>query len=326
MRAKHLLALVSFTLAILLASCNGGKGKNTLTLVSYNVQTFFDATEDGTEYKEFKGKKSKWSEEAYKERLERLCRTIKTLDADVYALLEVENEGVIQDICNTFPAIQWGKNDYRYAAFNKGTGGAFGCAVLSRCPITDVTVHGIDIRTHGEKQPPLRNILSLQVQKGSGITLFVNHWKSKVGGGKESAYWQNWQEGVLSSLFNEYRALPTIACGDFNRDIADFDTEGDYVRLHGIAGADDAVVKSAWSVMDNAPSDVKAEGAAGSYYYKGKWERIDNVFANPLVAIDSFCAVCNGEWAADGGKPVRYNVRNRTGYSDHLPVMATLHW
>ena len=47
-----------------------------VTLVTYNTQTFFDAVEDGTEFKEYKGSKSRWTAQKYKARLERLKGTI----------------------------------------------------------------------------------------------------------------------------------------------------------------------------------------------------------------------------------------------------------
>lgn len=327
MKAKHLPLFVLLAISFLSAACKESANANSLTLASYNLQTFFDAVEDGTEYREFKGNKSKWSEDAYKERLVRLCRVMKAIDADVYAFMEVENEGVIQDICNTFPLIQWGKNAWHYACFDKGRDGAFGCALMSKYPLSCLTVHSIDIRTSGAKQPPLRNIMCVRVEAGTGITVIVNHWKSKAGGEEESEYWRNWQEGVLASLFLENADKPTVACGDFNLDISSFDGDGRLVRLHGIAGGKDAIVTSAWSIADEAArADSKAEGSPGSYYYKNKWERIDLIFSNTLVSIDSFAALGKGEWAAEDGKPLRYNIRSRTGYSDHLPVMAAIHW
>lgn len=37
--------------------------KEPITLVTYNTQTFFDAVEDGTEFKEYKGSKSRWTDQ-----------------------------------------------------------------------------------------------------------------------------------------------------------------------------------------------------------------------------------------------------------------------
>ena len=55
------------------------KGK--ISIVSWNVQTFFDSNTSGEEYAEFK-KRGNWSKALYIERLERLCESINVLDAD----------------------------------------------------------------------------------------------------------------------------------------------------------------------------------------------------------------------------------------------------
>ena len=48
-------------------------GKDEISIVSYNAQTFFDAVEDGREFKEFKGSKTKWSKEKYAFQAKRGC-------------------------------------------------------------------------------------------------------------------------------------------------------------------------------------------------------------------------------------------------------------
>ena len=94
----------------LFASCqhnvNVTAGKNgRLKVVNWNVQTFFDAITTGSEYTEFV-KSSRWGKEAYMERLTRLASVIRTLDADIFVMEEIENEGVVHDICN-FLAGEW---------------------------------------------------------------------------------------------------------------------------------------------------------------------------------------------------------------------------
>ena len=50
--------------------------KEPITLVTYNTQTFFDAIEDGSEFKEYKGSKSRWTEQKYRTRLARVKDTM----------------------------------------------------------------------------------------------------------------------------------------------------------------------------------------------------------------------------------------------------------
>ena len=58
----------------------GKTGAAQLYVVSWNVQTFFDAQTSGLEYTEFQGSKSRWSQELYEARLERLAESIELLD------------------------------------------------------------------------------------------------------------------------------------------------------------------------------------------------------------------------------------------------------
>ena len=93
----------------LCCSCSGGcyaqneteteELKTPLSVVNWNVQTFFDANKDGCEYTEFQ-KSSDWNKEKYQERVKRLAQVISTLDADIYVFEEIENENVLQDISN----------------------------------------------------------------------------------------------------------------------------------------------------------------------------------------------------------------------------------
>ena len=70
---------------------------NDVKLVSWNVETFFDAVTSGDEYKEFRSS-SKWNEASYKNRLFKLVEAIKILDADVLVLIELENKEILYDI------------------------------------------------------------------------------------------------------------------------------------------------------------------------------------------------------------------------------------
>lgn len=95
--------------------------KKPVTLVTYNTQTFFDAVEDGTEFKEYKGSKSRWTDQKYRARLERLKNTMfaagerltgkKDRLPDIVVLQEIENDRVIEDFCKQLPS----RENYPYA-------------------------------------------------------------------------------------------------------------------------------------------------------------------------------------------------------------------
>ena len=298
-------------------------GSATIRIVNWNAETFFDAHTDGSEYAEFKSSKSKWGKERYAARLGRLCDVMKKLNADVYVFEEIENEGIVYDIANMLAGGAWdAKKNWNYAAFAKAPGDALGCAVLSRYPIGDMTVHALDVRTH-VKQPRMRPLISLSVFAASKrLVLCVNHWKSKLGGEKESEIWRDWQASVLAGLLIESGGTAFVACGDFNRDIGEFakGAESGSVVLHkaGFGSVSENLVKSPW-LSENARMMY-------SYYYDGAGERIDHFFIAGTAEVLSFIAETDGPWADEEGIPVRYVMHTGQGYSDHLPIAASIRY
>jgi endonuclease/exonuclease/phosphatase family metal-dependent hydrolase len=334
---KHkLIITLAFPAVLFVCSCTDLSGTNagsgayarssaqlSLRLVSWNTETFFDAVKDGTEYSEFKSSKSNWNRDAYTARLDRLCEVIKTLDADVYAFEEIENEGIMYDISNRLAGNTWNSvHNWNYACFAKTPGDATGCAVLSRLPLGAMTVHTLDVRTSGI-QPQMRPIIEVSVLAGNRpLVLFVNHWKSQSGGKGETETWRNWQESVLAELIAGMTGSAVAACGDFNRDIADFlqGQESGTVLLRYIssAGKKETTVVSPW--IQNDGTYV----SPGSYYFKNRWERIDHFFTAGTASVSDFAPVTGGPWADSSGIPLAYKVYTGTGWSDHLPVAATI--
>ena len=298
-------------------------GAATIRIVNWNVETFFDAHTEGSEYAEFKSSKSKWGSERYAVRLGRLCDVIKKLNADVYVFEEIENEGVVYDIANMLAGGAWdAKKNWNYASFAKAPGDALGCAVLSRYPLGAMTVHALDIRTH-TKQPRMRPLISLSVFTDSKrLTVCINHWKSKLGGEKESEIWRDWQASVLAGLLTESGGTAFVACGDFNRDIGEFakGAESGSVVLYraGFGTVSESLVKSPW-LSENAR-------AMYSYYYNGTGERIDHFFISGTAEAVSFAAETDGPWADEEGVPLRYVMHTGQGYSDHLPIAASIRY
>jgi endonuclease/exonuclease/phosphatase family metal-dependent hydrolase len=298
-----------------------GVREATFSLVSWNVQTFFDGETDGSEYAEFQ--KSPWSPEKYRERLARLCDALKILDADVLALEEVENEQVVHDIANELPGHFSQDKVYHYAAFAKKPGTAIGCAVFSRFPILDLTVHQVDWReTDQPIAPEMRPILEAVISLGEDaprVRLFVNHWKSKSGGEEEAAFWQSRQEDALARRIEGASGDAVVACGDFNRAIGEFtQAGGEAVELAG---------EFSGPVRCRAGWLFPSVAGGGSYFYQGAWEAIDHIFTAGSMTLQSFSASQDGPWvqeAESGLIPYRYVMSTGKGYSDHLPVRGVL--
>lgn len=316
--------------AVLLAfvSCAGvfsddskENAKESIKVMNWNLQTFFDANFDGNEYAEYKSPKSGWSQQRYEARLDKLASVIKETDADVIIMEELEKEEQIQDIANRLSGTFDFKKLYSQAIFATNEGASIGCAVLSRLPIEEVTVHALDIR-EGSKQPSMRPIIRLSIlSKDRELTIFVNHWKSKSGGAEESEIWRKRQEKLLADLiWAAKKDGAVLAVGDFNKEISEFDinlsaTEGKNVILHG---SEDVEVYSPWI---NDSGEIQK---TGSYWYKNHWERIDHFFVCGNIELTDFCAETEGEWADSEGRPLRYQIWSGRGYSDHLPITCTV--
>ena len=297
------------------------KATESIKVMNWNLQTFFDASFDGNEYVEYKSSKSGWNREKYEARLDRLASVIKTLDADVIIMEEVEKEAQLQDISNRLSGTFDFSKIYSHAVFATNKGSSIGCAVLSRLPIGEISVHSMDVRTN-EKQPSLRPIIEFSVYaKEKTLTIFVNHWKSKSGGAEISEIWRKRQEFTLSRLMKNAckRSHAVLAAGDFNKDILEFTAkysdETANIVLHGEC---DFYVFSPWILKNGSYVET------GSYWYKNAWERIDHFFAAGEAQIEDFCPETAGEWVDSEGHPFRYQIWNGKGYSDHLPITCTV--
>ncbi len=299
------------------------EGNNPVSVVSWNLQTFFDADEAGNEYSEFRGAKSKWNRSLYENRLDRLTEAMKQMDADVFCFIEIENTAVMQDIANRFPAGFSGKSPWPYSAFARWEGSSIGIGIMSKIPIDELKVHQTDFRTvlpqkqflsytagQSIESPSLRPTVEITLQ--NGLTLFACHWKSKSGGQESSEIWRNIQEMILADLVKNAasQGKAVLVCGDLNRDISEFcvDRETGIVKLRG--SGDTAEVFSPWT----------SSLSEGSYFYQGQWECIDHFFSAGKAQIAEFTAETSGDFADKEGKPVKFTIWNGKGYSDHLPI------
>ena len=309
---------------ILILSCANLKTKkadNEISVTNWNVQTFFDGNIDGKEYSEFRKSKENWNEEFYEERLKRLCKIISEIDSDIFVMEELENEKILYDISNRLSGNVWFNDKrYDYAAFANEKDNSIGCGIISKLKIDEVKIHALDIRTESEKSPSMRSVMEVTLETASGpVTMYVNHWKSKSGGEEKTEKWRLWQENVLARELSSCKESVSFACGDFNKDISDFNySEDGELQFAYLTDTECARLKmsSPWRDDDNY----------GSYYFRGKWEKIDHFFSpaidlpEPQISLKEFQVVQIPEITNQDGTPNRYELFNHKGYSDHLPI------
>lgn len=321
-------------IAVFLCSCRGGlpgspvdssrfgNGSDKIRIMTYNTQTFFDATECGSEFAEFRGKSSRWSVEKYSARLDRLrevlllCGVVSGMGSDrgpdIAVLQEIENASVLQDLCNRLPL----RSRYAGAVFVPGEkGSSFGTALLSRFPVVSVTAHSVS--SPGTALRPLLEIM-LDIG-GRRLVVFAIHWKSKVGKNDTGAIRLE-QEGVLEERIQELKEcfpdVPFIACGDFNEPRDEFSVPNGLVDC--------------WDDWFAQCDNAAVAGPPGSYWYGGSWETIDH-FLYPAreyagFRVHDFRVVSDAPLVDAASIPSRYEVFSGKGYSDHLPLLLEVEW
>lgn len=295
------------------------KAKDSISVTNWNLQTFFDGNNDGIEYSDFRKSKEVWNEDFYEERLIKLCKIIEELDSDIFVMQELENEKIIYDISNRLSHNAWNKNKiYNYAVFGKENKNSIGCGVISKLPISDVKFHGMDVRTENDKMPQLRDVMEVCIELNENpISLYVNHWKSKSGGEEKSEKWRLWQENILAREMDFNKDKKTVfATGDFNKDINDFCRTDDNDLKFNFIDKEQNKELILYSPWDDEPTNT------GTYFFRGKWEKIDHFFYTDKKNLKSFNVVQNQEIAKPDGTPKRYELYSHNGYSDHFPITS----
>jgi endonuclease/exonuclease/phosphatase family metal-dependent hydrolase len=317
-----------FNIGVLFSSCafssfrDNGEVKR-ISVGSWNVQAFFDGVTTGGEYDEYK-EKAGWSPEKYSARKTALIQAITGLSdpnkpdsqkkklkgPDVLAFIEVENATVLNEVAEESIA----DCGYVNTFFAVNPGYSLGVGVISRFPFTQTRTHSL--ANSGEITP--RPIVEVWIEpEGKPLVILVCHWKSKLGGEKQTEPRRMDGASVvlrrIREIQHETPQVPIIVLGDFNENHDEFYRRGsdalcaflpdDIVaaELAGFSGSlddgggcGDEIQKKQknYLVLSNQKppkSDFFPSGTIvlytpwgselenGSYYYKQNWETIDNM-------------------------------------------------
>ena len=184
------------------------------------------------------------------------------------------------------------------------------------------------------------------------LTVLAAHWKSQSGGERTTEYLRRLEAALAVSLARNTpvslaRSTPVLLVGDLNEDLHEYrQHDGAYLTAllpleAGSAAARGGRKPAGGSLRFTAPGASLAatrltgepvfrslwgpESGAGTYFYRGRWERLDQAFllAGPEWE-GSLRVVRDGDLVDDQGRPRRYDVRTSRGVSDHLPIAVTL--
>ncbi|MCA9023597.1 MAG: endonuclease/exonuclease/phosphatase family protein [Planctomycetaceae bacterium] len=310
-RSLRLLGIITALLGCVpLINCDIAQAEE-LRVAFWNVENLFDQYVD---------KRVPTSDvflpEHVQEKLEKDATIIRQLDADIVGLMEVENRGLLRELCEKHLADM----GYRYFELSEETDDrGIDVAIISRRPFLSYSFEVPDF---------YRGVLVSRFSiDGEPLYVIVNHWKSRFEGGEDL---RMSCARVVSELVNhqipvyEGKPVPIIIGGDLNDD--DTDASVVYLEQHDMTNTLKSIpFKERWTLPYNNLDKQRVE-------YNG----FDHIFINPQLQDQAGI-----EW--DSSSVVRPEImtherrlygtsytwpddddRDHIGYSDHYPVMTTI--
>lgn len=319
---------------------------NQLTVASYNVQNLFDLVNDPdrNEYEYTPG--GAWNQAAFVARVEHIARVVQEINADVLTLQEVETEEALEALAEQLRA--QGGPDYPYLAVSS-TNDLRGIrlAVMSKVPFDRAIGRPINAEhtcangtTLDGRQPEARPIYEVSLW-GSGdealLTLLVNHWKSKAADPIPCAVADHHKRagaqlrGLIEGWLAERPARAVVVLGDMNA----WETEAS-IRdvLGGVVDRTDLRftpdLYNLWGELGVGQAGVLNNATNSTYYYNDTWRRLDHIMiTQPMLdgrgvwQLERFEQV-RPAFVMRDGRPYRWDLDAREGYSDHFAIKVTL--
>lgn len=303
-------------------------------VVSWNVQNIFDDEFTGTEYDEFNPNNGEWNRELYRLRLERAAETLDALNADIVALMEVENGNVLKDLNNEL------KRYFPYRFVTEAPGQAIQLGLLSRYPIVETHI----LQPEGSLKRQQRPIAECRIKiKDMELVLFLNHWKSRSGGVLATEELRIESARTLSAriseILREKNDAEIIVSGDLNENHDEFKRQGGYYRTALSIKGEDTLSGDSYLYVTGSKEDAAltedgvvlyspwySKRGEGSYYYNESWETIDHflisngLFDRKGLYVNTFEVAGLPFLLNKEGYPKRFMAYSREGYSDHLPI------
>lgn len=288
-------------------------------VATYNLENLFDGQKQGNEYQEYTpGNKHGWNEAMVEKKIANLARVIEDIDADIIALVEVENKEILQRL--NF-ALKNKRYPYLFYPVKKSHI-SIETALLSRYPIEKT--ESITIKD----QP--RGIHKVTVTiEGKPLDVYINHWPAH----REKEQERLMYATHLRNALRQEGSREFLLMGDFNSPLQ--------------------ILKDDWGLAFNRvlKSNDKEEGLSNLWYELPEQKRYSHSYGKNRSALDhiviaktlhdgkgieykkgSFQAFVKPYMLNDEGLPKRWQITDRgrgkhvgDGFSDHLPITATFH-
>lgn len=333
--------------------------RDSITILSYNVENLFDTIDDvTTRDEEFTPQGAKrWSSYRYNKKLDRIAYLISYAGGrhwpSLVALVEVENAGVMNDL---LLRTCLGEKGYKYVITHSSDPRGINVALLYR----DKDLSLIDSREHlvrfkKDSTRSSRNVLECLFRLPNGDELFtlVGHWPSRREGVRETEPFRIEVAELMRRRCEEYydALVPKsrnrthfLLMGDFNEE-ADEPAMARGLKGLGHIPNEDAELSDTLKLVSlmarSIEPDAKSRNPRGSYCYKRVWSQLDHfVLSESLFNRSS--QTCYIPGSAMNYSPAflqntkhevaGYPTPRRTyggdhylgGYSDHYPIVMRL--
>lgn len=339
---KNRLLVILFISFFLFSCISKTQDKNSILIMTYNTENLFDDIDNGTEYPEYDPCTGNWTTEKFNEKLDKIAEVIKYIDPDIAALQELENENVLNTLCDKH------LTGYTYRVIYPVKNSAINCAIISKLKIENVNII-VPVSSNNI----LRTILEIKINiNGSILYVFNSHWKSKLGGTEVTEKERLLSSGLISErikdiLHNQVDA-DIIVLGDFNENVNEYTEVGkEYITaLMPVAYIEESYSKNSLFISGENNNVLGTEEEIvlyeswfeynlkdiGSYVYKGKWQTPDHILLSSglfnkngfFYSIGNFNIV-NDDFLIDNetGFPLKKKYAEYI-YSDHLPLLIRI--
>lgn len=298
------------------------------TFVELNCENLFDCEHDSLKQDtEFMADSWRhWNHYRYWQKLNHIGQEIIACGEDdggwqlpdMVALCEVENDSVMRDLTKRSLLRKAG---YEYIVTQSPDVRGIDVALLYS-PLSFRLVNSHAIRVKPLKgMRPTRDILyaSGEVINGDTLHVMVVHAPSRYGGVKATQKHRLAVMDKVVATIDSIRSLSPramiIVAGDFND--AYHDRSVQLLVAHG---------------MTDVSRDARgANGANGTYKYRGEWSSIDHIICSESLVgslvgcrVGDFSFLMEEDDKYGGLRPLRnyYGARWKNGFSDHLPLVA----
>lgn len=328
----------------LLATINiFGTEKDTIRVVSYNVENLFDCNHDSlkNDYDFLPEGKYHWTPDKYKKKQGNIARVISSIGGwnppALVGLVEIENEKTLISLTRFSPLKRL---NYKFIHKESPDDRGIDVALLYQPnKFKPFQKEFIKIQNPEHPNSHTRDILYATgiLKNGDTLHVFVNHFPSRLGGEEASEnkrifVAQKLRQKVDSILSKNSKANILIM-GDFN----------DYPSNRSISEVLKAQIpKDNFKTKElyNLFAQYEKEGKKGSHKFKGEWGMLDQIIVsgnmlnsqNRVYTELKRASIYDADFLLKedkknfGTEPFRTyeGMRYTGGYSDHLPVYIDL--